>query len=118
VQAANQHGVVPGLLRRARVLFLLCCVVLAQQGTVLHALSHLKLSGSTQTEVSQQPSLPSDQLCAQCLAYQGVGSALAGSGAAAAIIDPVASSLFAPAEEFFPVTGAPFSSRAPPPLLS
>jgi hypothetical protein len=117
VRANNQKGIVPGLARRAQVLLLLCCVVLAQQGVMLHALSHLKFSDSKQTEVSQ-PAPPSDQLCAQCLAYQGVGSALADSGAAAATVDPVASSLFAPVEEFFPVAGAPFSSRAPPPLLS
>jgi len=80
---------------------------------VLHGLSHLKLSSKKQVEVTN-PATPSNQPCEQCLAFHGVGSALAGSENAVTVIEQIASLLFGPTEDSFPFLSAPFNTRAPP----
>ena len=101
------------LLKRVQYLLLFCCLVFAQQGMVLHGLTHLKFSGKKQGEITS-PATPSSQPCEQCLAFHGVGSALADSDTAATVIEQIASLPFGSAEESFPFLSAPFNSRAPP----
>ena len=101
------------LLKRVQYLLLFCCVAFAQQGMVLHSLAHLKYSSKKQVEVTN-PATPSSQPCEQCLAFHGVGSALAGAETAVTVIEQVASLLFGPAEDSFPFLSAPFNTRAPP----
>jgi hypothetical protein len=101
------------LLKRVQYLFLFCCVVFAQQGMVLHSLTHLKLAGKKQVELSS-PATPSSQPCEQCLAFHGVGSTLADSDTAIAVIEQIASLPFGSSEDSFPFLSAPFNTRAPP----
>jgi hypothetical protein len=88
-------------------------MVFAQQGMVLHALTHLKFGDKKQVEVTS-PATPSSQSCEQCLAFHGVGSALAGADTAGTAIEQVASLPSGPAEDPFPFLSAPFNTRAPP----
>jgi len=92
-------------------------MVLAQQGMVLHGLTHLKNSATKQVEVSS-PATSSSQPCELCLAFHGVGSALAGPDIAVAAIGPIASLLLGPAADCFPFLCAPFNTRAPPSSFS
>ena len=101
------------LLKRVQYLLLFSCMVFAQQGMVLHGLAHLKFSDKKQVEVTS-PATPSSQPCEQCLAFHGVGSALAGSDSAATVIEQIASLPFGSTEDTFPFLSAPFNSRAPP----
>ena len=101
------------LLKRIQYLLLFSCMVFAQQGMVLHGLTHLKFSGKKQVEVTS-PATPSSQPCEQCLAFHGVGSALAGSDSAATVIEQIASLPFGSTEDTSPFLSAPFNTRAPP----
>ena len=105
------------LLKRVQYLLLFCCVAFAQQAMVLHSLTHLKYSSKKQVEVTN-PATSSGQPCGLCLAFHGVGSALAGPDIAVAVIEQIASVPFGPAEDSFPFLSAPFNSRAPPLPLS
>jgi len=100
------------LLKRIQYLLLFSCMVFAQQGMVLHGLTHLKF-GKKQVEVTS-PATPSSQPCEQCLAFHGVGSALAGSDSAATVIEQITSLLFGSTEDPLPFLSAPFNTRAPP----
>jgi hypothetical protein len=101
------------LLKRVRYSLLFCCMVLAQQGMVLHGLTHLNNSISKQAEVTS-PATSSSQPCGLCLAFHGVGSALASPDIAVAAIGLFTSRLLGPAPDSFPFLSAPFNSRAPP----
>jgi hypothetical protein len=112
----SAENIVTDSAKRVLHSLLLACVMFAQQGMATHALSHLKSVGDDRIQVTD-PAAPTDSFCAQCLAFQGVGSGLAGSDALAAAVDPVAASISGPIGEFVPFLGAPFSSRAPPYFL-
>jgi len=101
------------LLKRVQYLFMFCCLIFAQQGMVLHSLAHLKHSSTKQVEITS-PATPSSDPCEQCLAFHGVGSALADSDSATAAIEQIASLPFGSAEDSFPFLSAPFNTRAPP----
>ncbi|BCB25208.1 hypothetical protein SKTS_00940 [Sulfurimicrobium lacus] len=103
---------------RARLLsFLLLAFALlfAQQGAAMHALSHLTepLPGHSQ----QDKQLPHSPACEKCVAYAGVGSAVAVSGLS---LPPAA--VAATLLEFEPGCRLPQSvrhyySRAPPSIV-
>ncbi|MDD5404784.1 MAG: hypothetical protein PHZ14_09660 [Sulfuricella sp.] len=66
--------------RSRPLLFLLLAFALlfAQQGAVVHALSHL--AGPQPSHSQQDKHLPHSPACEKCVAYAGIGSAVAATG--------------------------------------
>ena len=100
--------------RSQPLLFLLLAFALlfAQQGAAIHALSHLAEQLPSQSRQDKQ--LPHSPACDKCVAYTGVGSAVAASGLSL----PLSASI----SDYFqvtPTTQRPqlvphYHSRAPP----
>ncbi|MFN3398354.1 MAG: hypothetical protein ACK4ZS_07450 [Sulfurimicrobium sp.] len=103
--------------RSRLLLFLLLAfaLLLAQQGAAMHALSHL--AEPLPSHSQQDKHLPHSPACEKCVAYAGVGSAVAASGLA---LPPAAmgETLFAvePGGRL-PQSVRHYHSRAPPSLV-
>jgi hypothetical protein len=108
--------------RVAYYLILALGVYFAQQGALIHAVSHLheviRVSApSTATIVSNPGTTDADEFCLECLAFAQVASAVAGHLLAVPESDLPASAIATSgrlAESTFTLI---FRARAPPPLL-
>jgi hypothetical protein len=90
-----------------RIWFLLIFLLLAQQGAVIHAVSH----------ASPEKSTPLEHVCDQCLAYTGAASGAASGHGVLAPDDLPSPFSAAFSASHHSATPLAFSSRAPPRLL-
>jgi len=87
-------------------------LLLSQQLAAVHAVSHI---GDARTHSTQEKQLPADQVCAQCLAFASIGSALTGHAPAFVgngVDDAVDVTM--PHDRARPEAFRAFQSRAPP----
>jgi hypothetical protein len=111
-----------GVTRTARYLVLALGVHLAQQGALIHAVSHLHEfvrigAPSTAAQVSNHDSPDAQEFCLECLAFAQVASAVPGYMPVAPDSDSLATAIATSgrlAESTFTVV---FRARAPPPLV-
>lgn len=100
---------------KSRWLLHLCfalVLLFAQQGAVLHALSHLAENRSAHS--GEEKHLPHSPACDKCVMYAGLGGAAASAPlffAPQPVIAVLAAALFA---LFFAAPRRPYLSRAPP----
>lgn len=95
-------------------LFLLLALALlfAQQGAAVHALSHLSEPLPSQSRQDKQ--LPHSPACDKCVAYAGVGSAVAASQLAFSTFAPPPPGFSARPAARFQRPYQPYQTRAPP----
>ena len=108
--------------RIARYLLLALGVYFAQQGALIHAVSHLHEftrigATSTATVVSNSGTTDADEFCLECLAFAQVASAVPGHSQGTPDSDSIVTAIATSgrlAESTFTVV---FRARAPPPLV-
>lgn len=87
-------------------------LLIAQQGAALHALSHLTEPLPSQSQ--QDKHLPHSSACEKCVAYAGIGSALAASALAIPPLIVADAQFESAAAAYLPQTSPHYRSRAPP----
>lgn len=96
---------------------LLCSLLLAQQGAMLHVLSHMRYSGTAR--VLKKPALPlNHSVCLECVAFLATGGIAAPSPRIALAVAFMESLHLLAASQFVPSSSAPLNSRAPPLVVS
>lgn len=103
--------------RSRLLLFLLLAFALlfAQQGAAMHALSHLTEPLPSHSQQDKQ--LPHSPACEKCVAYAGVGSAVAASGLSLSAPAVAAEHLQCESSGRLPQPVRRYHSRAPPFLV-
>ena len=102
---------------RSRLILLVCLafsVLFAQQGAVLHALSHFADSAPAQSQ--QDKHLPHSPACDKCVVYAGIGSAASSSPPVFATRETTAVIAAVMFLLFFSTPLRTYLSRAPPRL--
>jgi len=95
---------------------LIFALLFAQQGAVLHALSHLSEPVPAQSQQQQDKQLPHSPVCDKCLAYSSVGSALHSAPPLFHAPGMLSVQTSVPSAGFFTPALFPYASRAPPDL--
>lgn len=97
--------------RVASTVLLALALLLAQQGAVWHALSHLRAAPSPSQQDKQ---LPHSETCAQCMAFAHIGAAATSTIPPFALPDPAPAQPLAIRVVFRATHNAHYLSRAPP----
>lgn len=100
-------------MKKPHGLFSLCfafALFFAQQGAVLHALSHL----TEHFPAQQEKHLPHSTVCDDCVAYAGVGSAVATASFILALQQSIVIFAITLCAAWIPASFCAYRSRAPP----
>ena len=119
--ALFRPGRVRTLARNARCLILALAVGLAQQGALVHAVSHVHEfirigAPSTATAVSN-PGKTTDEFCLECLAFAQVASAVLGQPLVAPGYESLTTAITLSGREARHAVTVVFLARAPPHLV-
>jgi len=108
--------------RTVRYLVLALAVCLAQQGALVHAVSHLHEhlgigTPGTATAVSDSRTTAAEEFCLECLAFAQVASAVPGHSLVAPGFKSPTTTIALSGREAEQAVTVVFLARAPPPLL-